>query len=113
MNTKINKKRIILIVASYLLAFFYFAGVNPEKLSIIFVLVPFIIIFTVLYLTINLFIDIFLKISKTQKHIITLVCSLMPTLLLLIQSITQLTLRDIILSLMIMALIVWYSLKLN
>ncbi len=113
MNNKINKKRIFLIAVSYLLSFIYFMVVNPEKLTIIFILVPFIIIFINLYLTINLLLEIFLNISKTQRRIITLVSSLMPTLLLTIQSITQLTIRDIVLSLMIMGLIVWYSLRLN
>lgn len=113
MNKKINNKRLAVLLSSYLLAILYFSAVNPENLSVLFILIPFIIIFGLLYITISLLLDLFLIIPKKQKHIITLVSSLMPTLLLIIQSITQLTIRDIILSLMIMIIIVWYSMKLK
>ncbi len=108
MNKTINKKKISLVVASYILAGFYFMTVNPENLSLVFILIPFLIIFGLFFLSIGLFLDIFTKSSKKQKRLIAFVSSFIPTLLLVIQSITQLTIRDVILSSLILVIIIWY-----
>lgn len=51
--------------------------------------------------------------SKNTKRVISLTVSIMPVLLLLMRSITQLTIKDVLLCLFITIIMVWYSAKVN
>ncbi len=108
--TKLQKQSTWLAVG-YLVAAIFFMSVNPEKLSLIFILVPFLIIFGLSYTTINLVLGTFFNISQSQKRVVSLVLSIMPVLLLVIQSITQLTVRDVLLCVAITVILIWYSAK--
>lgn len=105
------QKKSIWLAAGYFLAAIFFVSVNPEKLPLIFILVPFLIIFGLLYATIYLILDTFFNISVHQRRIVALVLSIMPVLLLVIQSITQLTVRDVLLCIAITVIVIWYSAK--
>lgn len=105
------KKRYFWLMLGYIASFVFFISIRPEKLSLIFVLLPFFIIFILLYATINLVVNTFFNISHYSVKIISLVLSIMPVLLLVIQSITQLTIRDIILCIIITVIIIWYAIK--
>lgn len=105
------KKRYFWLMLGYIASFIFFISIRPEKLSLIFVLLPFFIIFILLYATINLVVNTFFNISHYSVKIISLVLSIMPVLLLVIQSITQLTIRDIILCIIITVIIIWYAIK--
>ncbi len=105
------QKNTLLLGFSYIAAAVFFVSVNPEKLSLIFILLPFLIIFGLIYATLNIVLDTFFDISIYQKRIVSLVLSIMPVLLLVIQSITQLTIRDVVLCLAITLIVIWYSAK--
>lgn len=104
-----TKRNLFILVLGYLLALIFFTSVSPEGLPLIYILVPFFIVFILLYATVNMILATFFDISRYQKRLISLVLSIMPVLLLIIQSITQLTIRDIILCLAITVIIIWYS----
>lgn len=107
-----TKKTSFTITAfSYLGAAIFFTSVNPGKLPIGLLLVPFLVIFLVLYMTLySLALVFFEEVNLGKKLIITSVAS-MATLLALIQTVTQLTLRDIVLAVAIVLILVWYLSK--
>jgi len=108
-----NKKRLLILLGLYLFVFLFFIIVNPEKLPLVLLLLPFLLIFVTIYMTLILILDTFFKIKSQPKRLIAFSISVMPVLLLIIQSITQLTLRDVLLSISIVVIIVWYTTKLN
>ncbi len=89
----------------------FFVAVHPDNLPVIFMLVPFILIFFVLYTGINIALRRFLSLKTGVRRWLALVLSVLPVLLLIIQSITQLTLRDVLLTLAIILILVWYVSK--
>ena len=108
-----TKKRLIILLGIYLVVLVFFISVNPEKLPLILLLLPFLLIFLVMYLSLIFVLDTFFKIKSQPKRLIAFSVSIMPVLLLIIQSITQLTLRDVLLSISIVVIVVWYTIKLN
>lgn len=105
-------KKLIMLALAYLGGFLFFAFVNPEKLPLILILLPFIIIFLLIYISVQIVLDIFFTLkTKRQSHIISLVLAVMPVLMLIIQTVTQLTVRDVILSISITTILIWYSLR--
>jgi hypothetical protein len=108
-----TKKRLLTLLGIYLAVILFFVTVNPEKLPLVLLLLPFLLIFITSYLTLMLVLDTFFKIKTQPKRLIAFSVSVMPVLLLIIQSITQLTLRDVLLSLSIVVIIVWYTTKIN
>lgn len=108
-----QKKKSIGLIAGYVVVAIFFITVNPQNLSLIFILVPFGLIFILLYMTLTFGLDFFFTLSKHQKRVIALVASVMPVLLLVIQSITQLTMKDVLLCIAIAVIMLWYFIKLN
>ncbi len=108
-----TKKRLLILAGLYILVLLFFVTVNPEKLPLVLLLLPFGLIFLVLYMTLTLILDTFFKIKPQPKRLVAFSISVMPVLLLIIQSITQLTLRDVLLSMSIVVIVVWYTVKLN
>lgn len=101
------------LVGLYLLVGMFFTFVNPDKLPVIGLLAPFLIVFLALYATAKLLLETFFELELGPRRIIALSVSLLPTLLLVIQSITQLTLRDVILVIAIVVVMVWYTTKVS
>lgn len=108
-----TKRNIILLILGYLVAAIFFSLVNPERLALIFILVPFLILFLLIYFTCLLILDVFFEFPTRQKRIVAIVVGIMPVLMLIIQSITQLTVRDVLLCISITVILIWYSLKAN
>ena len=103
------KKSIIKLLGFYLLVGLFFLVFNPNNLPLIMYVVPFVLVFILIYQTTNLLLDVFFSFKPKQKRIIQLVISIMPVVMLVIQSITQLTLRDVVLCLAITTIMVWYG----
>ncbi len=103
-----RKTSFIITLFCYLVAFLFFTGVNPNNLPVGLLLAPFVIVFFTVFMTLYsaalLFTD---RVGFTQRMTITALVST-ATLLLLIQTVTQLTIRDIVLSLAIVLILVWY-----
>lgn len=106
-----RKTSLITTVISYIISILFFASINPSSLPVGMLLAPFIVIFFVLYMTLYSSVLLFSdKVSSTQIKLITTLVST-ACLLLLIQSVTQLTIRDIVISLLIVTILIWYLSK--
>jgi hypothetical protein len=80
---------------------FFLLHTNPNKLSISWLLVPFIWLFVALFYTFKLMINLLWlppagKHSKKQVSVAA-ICAAVPTLILILGSINQLTIKDILL----------------
>lgn len=106
-----RKKKLIKLGLFYLFVAGFFVLFNPDQLPLIFLLLPFILIFLTLYVTIVLVLRTFFSLRKRSEQLIAGSISIMPTLLLVIQSITQLTIRDVLLAISIVVVAVWYISK--
>lgn len=103
MNTKVAKK-IILISTVYITLGIFFTKTNPQNLSLPLLIVPFFVIFLGLYIPIKALATLYsrnLPLSSRPKHqnnrLIPLSFSLFITFLLVLSSINQLSLKDVIL----------------
>ncbi|HLC91511.1 MAG TPA: hypothetical protein VJC09_00500 [Candidatus Saccharimonadales bacterium] len=77
----------------------FLLSTNPTKLSIAWLIVPFIWLFASLYYTVQLIIDVFRPSGgrhSRRRVSITAVSAAIPTLLLLLDSINQLSVKDIL-----------------
>lgn len=113
MNIHIVKNPAARLLLMYLLVGLFFLAFNPNNLPLVVFLVPFILLFALFYMTGRLVLRTFFSLRPSQERIVLLVTSAMPVVMLVIQSITQLTVRDVILCLAITVIIVWYGVKVN
>lgn len=107
------KKQSGLLVIGYAGAVMFFLTVNPDKLSLLYILIPFIMIFGLLFASVNIFLGNFFNISNANRRLISFVVSVIPVFLLIVQSISQLTVRDVLISVAVALIIIWYSLKIQ
>jgi len=77
------------------------------------VVLLFVIIYTTVYLAIFKKYKRLNKLSKTRIYVISGISALIPVLLIVLASIGQFTLRDIVLALVIVVCISWYLLKVD
>src|ERR1700689_5356688 len=109
--------RVIALLFLYLSLPLFLFFTNPQSLPLPLLIVPIILLFIIIYVTIYFFILKKLlknrKISKTRLFIVTAIIALVPVLLIVLASIKQFTLRDIILSTAIVIFISWYLLKVD
>ena len=93
---KSRLKRIILLVIMYTSLFMFLFMTNPNKLAIGWLIIPFIWLFIVLYLSVLFIFDITgYKAHKPKRKVTTAVLiAAIPSLILLLDSIDQLTLKD-------------------
>jgi hypothetical protein len=113
-HSTINTLLFIALYASLPLFLFF---TNPQNLPLPLLIVPIVLLFLIFYVTIYyLILKGFNKsriISKTRLFIITAIVAMVPVLLIVLASIRQFTLRDIILSTVIVICISWYLLKVD
>ena len=104
---KINKpdQRLIVLVLTYVVGLLFFALTNPSKLPLVVLIVPFVYIFITLYATIH-YMGRRLVLKRTR--LIALILSTLGVLLFILGSLHQLTLRDVIISLILSLVMSWY-----
>jgi hypothetical protein len=90
---------------------------NPQDLSIPFLILPVILLFIIIYVTVYFgILKRFARakhISRTRMYVISAVIALVPVLIIVLASINQFTLRDVILASIIVIFISWYLLKVD
>lgn len=87
---------------------------NPQKLPIIFLMVPFVLLFAALWLTANLFLNRFFpKLRKPRRVAAALCISGVPVFLLILGSVNQLTWRDVVLVVCLVVFLFFYSGRLH
>lgn len=84
---------------------------NPHNLPLPLLVLPFLWLFTVLFVTTSLLIKRRQNISKRQMVITAGVIASIPVLLAIFQSIHQLSLKDVLLSTSLVLLAAWYVLR--
>lgn len=109
--------KIILLVVLYMSLPLFIFSTNPQNLSIPFLILPVVLLFIIIY--VSVYIGILKKIararriSRTRMYVISGIIALVPVLIIVLASINQFTLRDIILSSVIVIFVSWYLLKVD
>lgn len=88
------KKRILLFGLLAIMLIALFLGTNPQQLPSVFLVMPFLVIFSALFWGAKWF--ILRRYSNIRKaNRIAVLCASLPTLLLVLQSLGQLTIKDV------------------
>jgi len=103
-------KQIVTLLALYGVGIVFFINTNPEELPLLVLIVPFIYIFTVLYLTVLLLCRI---IRLRSAVFVSLVISVFGVLLFVLGSLHQLTVRDTVISIALTGLLTWYVIRIT
>ncbi len=103
---------LIYAAALYLPGLIFFASTSPQELPVGLYVLPFIYIFLCVYLTTRF---VLIRLTKQQMYakLLPNVIATLVTLLLLLGSLQQLSVRDIFLVVAIGGLLVWYLRKLG
>lgn len=84
---------------------------NPHNLPLPLIILPFLWLFTVLFVTSSLILKSRKGITKRKIVIVAGVIASLPVLLAIFQSIHQLSIKDVLLSLGLVLLAAWYVLR--
>jgi len=116
-NKSFKIRRFIILIALYLSLPLFLFFTNPQKLPLPLVITPIVLLFLIFYATAYYIIKSQFKqtkrLSKTRMIVISAIIALVPVLLIVLASIQQFTLRDIILSTVIVVCVSWYLLKVD
>lgn len=107
---KQQKKHVIGLLVAYVSGILFFATTNPNELPLIMLVVPFLYLFAVFYMTILLFCRL---LAIKSAVLISVVISIFAVLLLVLGSLHQLTIRDMVISLALTVLLSWYVMRLT
>lgn len=103
-----TKTRFLTFLASIIGSAIFFIGVSPDTLPVILLLLPFVLILMTAYFGITIVLTLlFGRLSRLQ-FATSLIISGTVVFLLLVQSVTQLTVRDVVLTVSLCVLLVWY-----
>ena len=119
LSKTLNKKNLrnICLALLYLSLPLFLLLTNPQNLPLPLLIMPVVLLFVIIYTTVYLAIfkkyKRLNKLSKTRIYVISGISALIPVLLIVLASIGQFTLRDIVLALVIVVCISWYLLKVD
>jgi c-di-AMP phosphodiesterase-like protein len=109
---KPSRKRFILAIIIFVFMIGLLFGTNPNSLPLLLLLGPFILLFLSLYLFMQLILDRFVSnLSKHARRGLSATLAALPVLLLVLQSISQLTSRDLLITVGLIALLLFYFRK--
>lgn len=103
-----QNKGVVVLALLVLACFGFFSLFNPESLPVLFLLVPFVLIFAISYLLSSIISQSFFAVGPVGSRVISLITGVMVVALLVMQSISQVTVRDLLLCLVIAVILVWY-----
>lgn len=109
----LDQKRIIRLFILYGVGIFVLTTTKPDGWPLVALLIPFFYLFVVLYLSFELLIRRGFHLSERLSKTVAFIISIFITLLMVMRSITQLTIRDILLSVSIATILTWYIVKLS
>jgi hypothetical protein len=110
-NTNAYLKRYGLLAILYAAGPLFIILTNPRVLPLPLLVLPFLWLFTVLFVTTSILVRRRKNISKRQVVIIADVVASIPVLLAIFQSIHQLSIKDVLLSAGLVTLAAWYVLR--
>lgn len=111
MKKKLIKKLLAVAMTFGGLLIFLFST-NPEKLSIGWLILPFLWLFIAIFMSTLLVLDQF-KVNSPKRLTIAILTALIPSVALLLNSVNQLTLRDAMLVIIIGGIAIFYTSKLK
>ena len=107
-----NKKRILVLGALYLGVAGFLVLTNPASLPLPMLVVPFLLLFAALYFTVELLLSRYLpNLGSRAQHALSLSLTSLPILLLILQSIGQLSARDLLITAGLVGGLVFYFRK--
>lgn len=111
---KIANKKLTSISVLTVLLVFLLLSTSPDSLPLPLVITPFILIFAILYLFTRLLLDGYApNLGTRAKRGLSLIIAALPVLLLILQSISQLTARDLLITLGLILLLLFYFRKID
>jgi hypothetical protein len=116
-NTPKKFRTTLLLVLLYVSLPVFLVSTNPQRLPIILLILPVVLLFIILYTTVYLLLTRKVKlaksISKTRLIVIAGLTAIVPVLMLVLASIRQFTLKDILLTIALLVCVSWYLLKVD
>ena len=107
-------QKLIILLLIWVSLPIFLLSTNPERLNLIFLIVPYILLFVTLFSIAHMLLRIFAKeISKVKRRTMSAIFGFLPTLLLLLSSIGQLTVRDTALVLGLLTVVLLYLKRLD
>ncbi len=112
MKHKFNKQ-LLLPVVLYVVLFTFLFNTNPRELAIGWLLAPFALFFMALYFSFKPLFRRFASLSGRKVRILSGVAAAVPTLILLLDSVNQLTIRDVLLLMALGLVGIFYASRLR
>lgn len=102
-------QKLIAIAALWISLPIFILVTNPEKLPLPMLVVPFLLLFAMLYITASVGLRIiFSTLSNARLRVLSVLIGALPTLLLVLASIRQLTVRDTAIVVGLLVMLVFY-----
>ncbi|MCA9332370.1 hypothetical protein KDA00_00685 [Candidatus Saccharibacteria bacterium] len=110
--SRIRKTLVLIIVIASLPLFLLMT--NPEHLPLIFLLTPIALVFLIFYKSSMMLIGLYKSNTNvTKQRTMSSLLAALPTLLIVLQSIQQLTYKDVIIVIFLWLMLWWYLLKID
>lgn len=110
----IRFRKPLIAVACFILLGLWLSLTNPQNMPVVFLMVPFALLFAGLWLSVTVIITKFFPKMERSRRIATATCiSGVPVFLLLLGSVNQLTWRDVILVFVFVGFLYFYSGRLH
>jgi hypothetical protein len=98
------------VIGLYLALFLWLSLTDPRKLPIVLLIVPFVLLFAAVFMTISLILKQFMpRLSVTKRRIAAGCVSGLPSFLLILSSVNQLTWRDVALVAFLSIILLFYA----
>lgn len=108
-----NRTKFMFITLLYISLPLFIVSTNPNNLNLALLILPFTLLFLIIYITSQKLISITTHYSNKQIRTSSIVLSLILTMMAVLQSLHQLTVRDFLLSTTTALLLSWYFLRIN
>jgi len=106
----IRFKRVIRLVLVWVVLFLWLSLTDPRKLPIVFLIVPFGLLFTAIFLTVSLLVSRFFpRVTELKRRLVASSLAGLPCFLLLLSSVDQLTWRDVALIAFLSIFLLFYA----
>lgn len=109
---KINRKKLLKLAAVYLTGIAFLVFTNPSNLPVPFLIVPFLLLFVAIFMTVHYVLEAHLAtIARKRRVVMAGVCATLPVLLLVFESIHQLSMKDFLITVALIVCVSFYMLR--
>lgn len=107
-----NSKKLAAVVLACAALLVLFIATNPEDLPLVLLTLPFLLLFLSLFLSLEILLSSLMpKINAKSKRWLAVILAGLPVLLVLLQSIGQLSVRDLLLVIALVSALIFYFKK--